>query len=337
MKAVGYYAPGPIDRPDSLVDLDLAEPTAGPRDLLVRVKAVAVNPVDTKVRKGAPPAEGQARVLGWDAAGVVEAVGDQVTLFRPGDEVFYAGALQRPGTNAELHAVDERIVGRKPRSLGWEAAAALPLTTLTAWELLFDRLRVPYGEKTTGGVLLVINGAGGVGSILIQLARRLTGLTVVATASRPETIKWVRTMGAHHVIDHRKPLNEGLKAIGVGAADYVASLTGSDQHLPAIAELIAPQGAVALIDDPAAFDIMPFKRKSVTVSWEFMFTRSMFETADMVAQHRILEEVSALVDAGLLRTTMTRSEGPINAANLKKLHALLERGEAIGKAVLAGF
>jgi zinc-binding alcohol dehydrogenase family protein len=337
MKAVGYYAPGPIDRPDSLVDLDLPEPTVGPRDLLVRVKAVAVNPVDTKVRKGAAPAEGQARVLGWDAAGVVEAVGEQVTLFRPGDEVFYAGALQRPGTNAELHAVDERIVGRKPRSLGWEAAAALPLTTLTAWELLFDRLRVPYGEKTTGGVLLVINGAGGVGSILIQLARRLTGLTVVATASRPETIEWVRTMGAHHVIDHRKPLNEGLKAIGAGSADYVASLTASDQHLPAIAELIAPQGAVALIDDPAAFDIMPFKRKSVTVSWEFMFTRSMFETADMVAQHRILEEASALVDAGLLRTTMTRSEGPINAANLKKLHALLERGEAIGKAVLAGF
>jgi zinc-binding alcohol dehydrogenase family protein len=337
MKAVGYYAPGPIDRPDSLVDMDLPEPTAGPRDLLVRVKAVAVNPVDTKVRKGAPPAEGQARVLGWDAAGVVEAVGEQVTLFRPGDEVFYAGALQRPGTNAELHAVDERIVGRKPRSLGWEAAAALPLTTLTAWELLFDRLRVPYGEKTTGGVLLVINGAGGVGSILIQLARRLTGLTVVATASRPETNEWVRTMGAHHVIDHRKPLSEGLKAIGVGAADYVASLTGSDQHLPAIAELIAPQGAVALIDDPAAFDIMPFKRKSVTVSWEFMFTRSMFETADMVAQHRILEEASALVDAGLLRTTMTRSEGPINAANLKKVHALLERGEAIGKAVLSGF
>jgi zinc-binding alcohol dehydrogenase family protein len=337
MKAVGYYGPGPIDRPDSLVDIELPAPTPGPRDLLVRVKAVSVNPVDTKVRASAAPAQGEARVLGWDAAGVVEAVGDRVTLFRPGDEVFYAGALQRPGTNAELHAVDERIVGRKPRSLDWGAAAALPLTALTAWELLFERLRAPYGEKTTAGVLLVIGGAGGVGSILIQLARRLTGLTVVATASRPETIDWVRTMGAHQVSDHRKPLNEGLKAIGVGPADYVASLTASDQHLPAIAELIAPQGALALIDDPEGVDIRPFKRKSVSVSWEFMFTRSMFETADMVVQHRILEEVSGLVDAGLLRTTMTRSEGPINAANLKRLHALLERGEAIGKAVLAGF
>jgi zinc-binding alcohol dehydrogenase family protein len=298
---------------------------------------VSTGLTDTKVRAGAVPAQGEARVLGWDAAGVVEAVGDRVTLFQPGDEVFYAGALQRPGTNAGLHAVDERIVGRKPRSLGWDGAAALPLTALTAWELLFERLRAPYGQKTAGGVLLVINGAGGVGSILIQLARRLTGLTVVATASRPETIEWVRTMGAHHVIDHHKPLNEALKSIDVGPADYVASLTASDRHLPAIAELIAPQGAVALIDDPKAFDITPFKRKSVSVSWEFMFTRSMFETADMDAQHRILEEVSALVDAGLLRTTMTRSEGPINAANLKTLHALLERGEAIGKAVLAGF
>ena len=276
-------------------------------------------------------------MLGWDAAGVVEAVGDQVTLFRPGDEVFYAGALQRPGTNAELHAVDERIVGPKPRSLDWDAAAAMPLTALTAWELLFDRMRAPFGEKTTGGVLLVIGGAGGVGSILIQLARLLTGLTVIATASRPETIEWVRTMGAHHVINHRKPLNEELEAIGVGQADYVASLTASDRHLPAIVELIAPEGVMGLIDDPATFDIMPLKRKSVTVCWELMYTRSMFETPDMVAQHRILEEVSALVDSGLLRTTMTRSEGPINAANLKMLHALLERGEAIGKAVLVGF
>ncbi|APG09747.1 NADPH:quinone reductase [Bradyrhizobium japonicum] len=337
MKTVGYYAPGPIDRPDSLVDMELPAPTPGQHDLLVRVKAVSVNPIDTKVRASAAPAQGEARVLGWDAAGVVEAVGDQVTLFRPGDEVFYAGALKRPGTNAELHAVDERIVGPKPRSLDWDAAAALPLTAVTAWELLFDRMRAPYGEKTTGGVLLVIGGAGGVGSILIQLARLLTGLTVIATASRPETIEWVRTMGAHHVINHRKALNEELKAIGVGQADYVASLTASDRHLPAIVELIAPEGVMGLIDDPTTFDIMPLKRKSVTVCWELMYTRSMFETPDMVAQHRILEEVSALVDSGLLRTTMTRSEGPINAANLKKLHAILERGEAIGKAVLAGF
>lgn len=337
MKAVGYYTPGSIDRPDSLVDLDLPAPTAGPRDLLVRVKAVSVNPVDTKVRDGAAPASGEARVLGWDAAGIVEAVGDRVTLFQPGDEVYYAGALQRPGTNAELHAVDERIVGHKPRSLDWAAAAALPLTTLTAWELLFDRLRVPYGRKTGSGTLLVINGAGGVGSVLIQLARRLTGLTVVATASRPETIEWVRAMGAHHVIDHRQPLDKALKAIGIAQADYVASLTASDRHLPAIAELIAPQGAVALIDDPEALDINPFKRKSVSVSWEFMFTRSMFETPDMIEQHHILDEVSALIDAGVLRSTMTSSDGPINAANLRKIHGLIESGSAFGKAVLTGF
>jgi zinc-binding alcohol dehydrogenase family protein len=337
MKAVGYYEPGSIDREASLVDLDLPDPSVGPRDLLVRVKAVSVNPVDTKVRSGASPATGEARVLGWDAAGIVEAVGEQVTLFQPGDEVYYAGALQRPGTNAELHAVDERIVGHKPRSLGWDAAAALPLTILTAWELLFDRLRVPYGRKRGGGTLLVINGAGGVGSVLVQLARRLTGLTVVATASRPETVEWVRAMGAHHVIDHRQPLDQALKAIGIDQADYVASLTASDRHLPAIAELIAAQGALALIDDPEAFDINPFKRKSVTVSWEFMFTRSMFETADMIEQHHILEEVSALVDVGVLRSTMASSDGPINAANLRKLHGLLESGSAFGKAVLAGF
>ncbi|MET0877791.1 MAG: zinc-binding alcohol dehydrogenase family protein [Tardiphaga sp.] len=337
MKTVGYYAPGAIDRQDSLVDIEQPAPTPGPRDLLVRVKAVSVNPIDTKVRASATPAQGEARVLGWDAAGVVEAVGAAVTLFRTGDEVFYAGTLKRPGSNAELHAVDERIVGHKPRSLAWDAAAALPLTAVTAWELLFDRMRAPFGDKTTGGVLLVIGGAGGVGSILIQIARLLTGLTVVATASRPETIAWVRTMGAHHVINHRKPLNEELEAIGVGQADYVASLTASDRHLPAIVELIAPEGVMGLIDDPDTFDIMSLKRKSVTVCWELMYTRSLFETPSMVAQHRILEEVSALVDAGLLRTTMTRSEGPINAANLRKLHALLESGQAIGKAVLAGF
>jgi zinc-binding alcohol dehydrogenase family protein len=337
MKAVGYYTPGMIERVDSLVDIELAEPVAGPRDLLVRVKAVSVNPVDTKVRKGAAPAAGEVRVLGWDAAGIVEAVGDQVALFKPGNEVFYAGALQRSGTNAELHTVDERIVGHKPRSLEWDAAAALPLTALTAWEILFDRLRVPYGRKCGSGTLLIINGAGGVGSILIQLARRLTGLTVVATASRPETIDWVRTMGAHHVIDHRRPLDEGLRALGIEHADYVASLTASDQHLPAIVELIGPQGAIALIDDPNAFDIVPFKRKSVSVSWELMFTRSIFETDDMIEQHRILNEVSALVDSGILRTTMTSSNGPINATNLKAAHALLENGAAIGKAVLFGF
>lgn len=338
MKAVGYTRPGPITAPESLVDLELPAPTPGPRDLLVRVKAVSVNPVDYKIRSGSPPREGEsARVLGWDAAGVVEAVGAQVSLFKVGDEVYYAGDLTRQGSNAELQAVDERIVGHKPRSLDWAQAAALPLTSLTAWELLFERLRVPYGVKTQKGSLLVVNGAGGVGSILIQLARRLTGLTVIATASRPETIAWVKEMGAHHVIDHRKPLDEALKTTGIKQVEYVAGLSASDQHLPAIAELIAPQGHLSLIDDFKSFDIMKLKRKSITISWELMYTRSLFQTEDMVEQHRILDEVAALVDAGVLRTTLTNQAGPINAANLKQVHALVEKGTAIGKNVLVGF
>jgi zinc-binding alcohol dehydrogenase family protein len=337
MKAVGYYKSGPISAPDSLVDLELPVPEPGPRDLRVRVHAVSMNPVDTKVRVRSAPPEGQAKVLGFDASGVVEAAGSDVTLFRPGDEVFYAGALQRPGTNSEFHLVDERIVGLKPATLSHAEAAAMPLTSLTAWELLFDRMRVPFGDKTSRGTLLVINGAGGVGSILIQIARRLTGLRVVATASRPETIEWVRRMGAHDVIDHRKPLDAELKAIGIEGVEYVAGLTASDRHAAAIAELVAPEGHVVLIDDPDSFDIVPFKRKSVTVGWELMFTRSLYDTATLGEQGRILNEVSGLLDAGLLRTTLAHEGGAINAANLKRLHENTESGSALGKQVLVGF
>lgn len=337
MKAVGYYEPGAIERADSLLDLELPDPRPGARDLLVRVQAISVNPADTKFRASARPPAGQARILGWDAAGVVAAVGAEVTLFQVGDEVFYAGDATRPGSYSELQLVDERIVGHKPRSLGWAEAAAMPLTSITAWELLFERLRVPYGQKTRPGALLVINGAGGVGSILIQLARRLTGLTVIATASRPETVQWVRRLGAHHVIDHHRPLDEELQKIGIPAVEYVAGLTATDRHLPALVAAIAPQGHLALIDDPKSFDIVPFKRKAVTIAWELMFTRPMFQTADLIEQHRILEEISALLDAGLLQTTMTAQQSPINAANLKQLHALAESGRAIGKSVLVGF
>ena len=337
MKAVGYRRSAPITAEDALVDLDLPVPTPGPRDLRVRVEAVAVNPVDTKVRVRAAPPEGEAKVLGWDAAGIIDAVGPEVTLFKPGDAVFYAGSIDRPGCNSELHLVDERIVGRKPASLSFAQAAALPLTAITAWELLFDRLHVPYGVKAAGGSLLIINGAGGVGSILIQLARRLTGLTVIATASRPETLAWVKEMGAHHVIDHRRPLTEALAATGIRQVELVAGLTASGTHLPAIAEVIAPQGRFALIDDPPTLDIVPFKRKSVAVCWELMFTRPLFTTADMIAQHHLLDEVSALVDAGVLRTTLTDESGPINAANLKRVHAHIESGRAVGKSVLVGF
>ncbi|MBU3078081.1 zinc-binding alcohol dehydrogenase family protein [Sphingomonas quercus] len=337
MKAIGYHVAGAIDREDALLDLDVPAPTPGPRDIIVRVKAISVNPADTKIRASATPADGAARILGWDAAGIVEAIGPEVTLFAVGDEVFYAGDVTRPGTNAELHAVDERVVGHKPRSLGWAEAAAMPLTSLTAWELLFDRLGVPYGQERSDSALLVINGAGGVGSILIQLARKLTGMTVIATASRPETVAWVQEMGAHHVIDHHQPLDEELARIGIAEVDYVASLTGSDRYLSTFPKIIAPQGRLALIDDPQHFDIAPLKRKSITVAWEWMFTRAAYRTPDMIAQHEILEEIAALLDRGVLRTTMTRQDGPIDAANLKRLHAIAESGRAIGKLVLAGF
>lgn len=337
MKAVGYNDAGAIDRADSLLDLEVVQPEPGPRDLLVRIKAVSVNPVDVKVRSSSARSDTVPKILGFDASGIVEAVGSEVSLFSVGDEVFYAGDITRQGTNSELHVVDERIVGHKPKSLNWAEAAALPLTAITAWELLFDRLRAPYGSKKTGGSLLVINGAGGVGSILIQIARRLTGLTVIATASRPETIAWVERMGAHHVIDHHKPLDEELARIGHPEVDYVAGLTASDSYLPLFPKIVAAQGHIALIDDPAHFDIVPLKRKAITVAWELMFTRSMFGTSDMIEQHKLLDEVSHLVDVGVLQTTLTRTLSPINAGNLKEVHGIVESGKAIGKTVIEGF
>jgi zinc-binding alcohol dehydrogenase family protein len=337
MKAVGYYSPLPITSDESLVDLELPVPVPRRHDLLVRVEAISVNPVDVKVRAGVKPPEGDAKVLGWDVAGVVEDIGSEVSLFKPGDKVFYAGALDRPGANSELHVVDERIVGCKPTSLSFAQAAALPLTAITAWELLFDRLGVPYGTKFHDGAILIINGAGGVGSILIQLVRRLTGLTVIATASRPETMAWARAMGAHHVIDHHHAIDQGLQAIGIPEVQYVASLTNTETHLPAIVNALAPQGKLAVIDDPKSLDIVAFKRKSASVSWEFMFTRSLFGTPDMVRQHKLLNEVAELVDTGVLRTTLKEDLGAINVANLRRAHAIVENGRAIGKLVLAGF
>jgi NADPH2:quinone reductase len=337
MKAVGYRKSLPVSDSNSLIDVELPVPQPGPLDLRVAVKAVSVNPVDTKVRMRAAPPEGEVKVLGWDAAGIVEAVGSAVTLFKPGDEVFYAGSIARPGTNAGLHLVDERIVGAKPRSLSFAQAAALPLTAITAWELLFDRLGVAAGKSSDTRRLLVIGGAGGVGSILIQLGRRLTGLTVIATASRPETRDWCLALGAHHVIDHAKPLDKELAAIGAKHVELIAGLTQTDKHYAAIVEAIAPQGRFALIDDPAALDVSQLKRKSVSLHWEFMFTRAVFETPDMIAQHRLLNDVSALVDDGVIRTTLGEEIGTINAANLRRAHAIIESGKARGKLVLTGF
>lgn len=337
MRAIGYRNPGPIDDPDSLQDIELPAPDPGPRDLLVEVRAVSVNPVDTKVRRRAGADPDAWKVLGWDAAGIVIATGAEVTRFRPGDEVFYAGSLTRQGTNAEYHAVDERIVGRKPASVDFAQAAALPLTAITAWETLFDRLDVRKAVPGAARAIVVIGGAGGVGSIAIQLARQLTELVVIGTASRPATQAWVRDLGAHHVVDHARPLAAEVAAIGIGAPAFVFSTTATDRHLAAVAELIAPQGRWALIDDPGVVDIAPFKRKSVSTHWEFMFTRPVFGTADVDAQGALLDEVAGLVDAGLVKTTLGEHYGTINAANLRRAHALIEQGAARGKIVLEGF
>jgi len=342
MKAIGYQKILPIDDPESLLDIELPEPTPGPRDLLVEVRSIAVNPVDTKIRRRLAPPAGQFRVLGWDASGVVRAVGAEVSLFQAGDEVWYAGARDRPGCNAELQLVDERIVGHKPSSLSHAEAAALPLTTVTAWELLFDRLeveRLPPSPGISHGAeaILIIGAGGGVGSILTQLARRLTHLSVIGTASRPETRQWVSEMGAHFVIDHALPLAPQLAELGHPRVRYIAALTQTEQHLPAITEVIAPQGRLAVIDDPNQLDIMPFKQKSASIHWEFMFTRSLFETPDLLAQHQILEEAAHLVDAGHLRTTLASHFGPINANNLRRAQVLIESGQARGKIVLEGF
>jgi zinc-binding alcohol dehydrogenase family protein len=338
MKAVAYYQSLPADHADALQNVELPAPTPGPRDLLVEVKAISVNPVDTKIRRNVAPTDGDAKVLGWDASGIVKAVGSEVSLFQPGDRVYYAGAINRAGANSELHVVDERIVGRMPAKLAFAEAAALPLTAITAWELLFERLQIAQGNADLGQSLLIVGAAGGVGSILVQLARQLTGLTVIATASRPQTQAWVRQLGAHHVIDHRQPLSEELKRIGINQVTHVASLTQTDQHFAQLVEALAPQGRLALIDDPEQpLDIMQLKRKSLSLHWELMFTRSLFETADMIEQHRLLNRVAELVDAGTLHTTLGEHFGSINAANLRRAHALLESGTAKGKIVLEGF
>ncbi|MBB5065827.1 zinc-binding alcohol dehydrogenase family protein [Granulicella mallensis] len=290
--------------------------------------------MDVKVRASGKPEGSEYKILGWDAAGVVKEAGPEASLFKPGDEVYYAGSIARPGTNAELHLVDERIVGKKPRTLNFAHAAALPLTTITAWELLFDRLGVTPDRSTN---LLIVGGAGGVGSILIQLARKLTSLTVIATASRPETQQWCLDLGAHHVIDHSKSLAEQLRALGTAEVEYIASLTATETHYPALVEVLAPQGKIGIIDDPKVLDAKPLRRKAASLHWEFMFARSLFGTPDMIAQHQLLDKVADLVDSGVIRTTIADTLGTINAANLKEAHALLESGRARGKLVLEGF
>lgn len=338
MKAVGLTRYLPIENPEALLDVTLDAPTAAGRDLLVEVRAVAVNPVDFKVRSPRDQVEAAPRVLGWDAAGVVKAVGDQVTLFAPGDEVYYAGSIARPGCNAELHLVDERIVGRKPKTIGFAEAAALPLTTLTAWEVLFDRLGVSRAGAHRDASILIIGGAGGVGSIAIQLAKKLAGLRVIATASRPESARWVRELGADDVVDHTRPLAEQLRDLGAPEVDFIVCLTTPDPYIGAFAPIIKPQGKVGLIvEAKGPLPIGSLMRKSATIAWELMFTRSLFETPDMAEQHAILNATADLVDRGELKTTLGQHFGAINAANLRRAHQTLEEGHATGKIVLEGF
>lgn len=318
----------------TLVDVELPKPSASGRDLLVKVEAISVNPVDYKQRIVATKEDMPTRVLGWDAAGTVEAVGSEVTLFKPGDAVYYAGDVTRAGSNSEFHLVDERIVGRKPRKLDFAQAAAMPLTAITAWEAFFDRMKIDIGGRHRGASLLIIGGAGGVGSIGIQLAR-IAGLTVVATASRPESIAWVKELGASHVVDHRRPLRPQIEALGMKHVEYIANFNDLDQHWAAMGDLIAPQGALVAIvanHNPLPMDVV--RSKSASMCWELMFTRPRFQTPDMIEQHRLLNRVADWLDSGELRCTLRETLSPINAANLRAAHARLESGTMIGKLVL---
>jgi len=334
MKAIGYNQAGPITASEALIEFETGIPEIGPQDLLVEVRGISVNPVDVKVRAKMGPKKGT-KVIGYDAAGIVREVGSDVSKFKAGDEVFYAGDITRAGTNSELHAVDERIVGKKPQSLDFTESAAFPLTSITAWELLFDSFALKEGDGK-GENLLIVGGAGGVGSILIQLAKKLTGLTVIATASRPETVKWVRKMGADHVINHRESLVDQIKALALEPR-YVASLNGTAEHFPGIVELIKPRGHLAIIEDPGSADIGSIKNKALSFSWEFMFTRSMFQTEDMEKQHELLNRVSELIDNGTLMSTVTGKLGKLSVETLKEAHVQQESGRVIGKNVLDGF
>ena len=335
MKAIGYKENLPIENIESLQDITLDTPKATGRDILVEIKAISVNPADYKVRAGIPVEGDDWKVIGWDATGIVKEVGEDVTLFKVGDEVWYAGDFTRQGSYAQYQVVDERIVGKKPKSISYAEAAALPLTTLTAYEMLFDRLQVSKDDASKS--ILVIGAAGGVGSILVQLAKKLTKLNIVGTASRPETTEWLKELGADVVINHRNKLSEEFEKYNLPAPDYIVSLNATEQHADEIVKVIKPQGRFGFIDDPKSFNVMPFKAKAVSTHIEFMFTRSMFQTEDMIEQHNILNTVSELIDNGKVKTTLGENFGVINAENLRKAHAFLETGKAKGKIVLEGF
>lgn len=336
MKAVGFTHYLPIENESAFLDLSVEKPKPEGRDILVNVKAVAINPVDTKVRAPKDKVEETPRIIGYDASGVVEAVGPDVTLFKPGDEVYYAGDITRSGTNAEFHLVDERIVGRKPASLSHAEAAALPLTTITAYEAFFDRLRIDRDGADAGQSLLIIGAGGGVGSIGIQLAKQ-AGLTVIATASRSETSDWVKSLGADHVVNHREDMVAQVQAIGLKHVDHIA-IFNDMRHWNTAVELIRPQGGIVSIDDTdLPMPMGGMKTKAASFHWEFMFARSMHQTPDMIEQHHLLSYVAGQIDAGNIKTTVSEVLSPINAANMREAHRLVETGQAKGKIVVEGF
>ena len=337
MRAVGLYKYLPIDDPQSLIDVEIPQPEPRGRDLLVRVKAVSVNPVDAKVRAPKEKVEAEPKVLGWDAAGIVEAAGEEASLFSAGDEVYYAGSITRQGCDSEYHLVDERIAGRKPRNLSFEEAAAMPLTTLTAWEALFDRMGVARSGGQRAQSLLVVAGAGGVGSIAIQIAKQVAGLRVIATASRDETEAWCYELGADAVINHREPLKGELQRIGAGEVDYILCAAGTEAYFPRLPDVLAPQGKICfIVGAKGPLNISVLQGKSAAICWELMFTRPTFQTPDMQAQHEILNEAARLLEDGTLRHTMRENYGPLNAGNLRRAHATIESGKMIGKLVLSG-
>lgn len=343
MKAVGLYKYLPVIDPACLVDVDVQRPHATGNDLVVQVKAVSVNPVDTKVRTRGPKdhEEPEPKILGWDVAGIVEEVGEGTSLFKVGDEVYYSGSIARPGCNSEYHLVDERIVGRKPRILSYEEAAALPLTTITAWEALFERLGIPVYQSTASLArnVLIIGGAGGVGSIAIQLAKQVAGLDVIATAARPESIAWCKKMGADVCINHFNPFRQEFEKVGIKEVDYILCFNNTEMHIQNMADVIAPQGKICTIvetKDQQPVNINLFQSKSVTLAWELMFTKSMYQTPDLQSQHALLNRVAELIEQGVLHTTLHDVVGPLNASNLREAHRRIETGNTIGKLVLSG-
>lgn len=342
MKAIGYSQSLPVSNPESLLDIELPQPIASGRDLLVKVQAIAVNPVDYKIRQNVANEDGSYKVIGWDAVGEVIATGEEVANFKPGDTVYYAGDLNRAGSYAEYQLVDERIVGFKPKSLSLAEAAALPLTTITAWELLFEHLELqqqsPESKAQSDEVLLVVGASGGVGSILVQLAKTITGATVIGTASRESSQNWVKKLGADYVIDHTKPLQPQIEALNIGQVTHVASLNSTESYFETYTDLLVPFGRIAIIDDPSTpLDITKLKPKSLSLHIEFMYARSMFQAKDMQAQSELLNRVADLIDQGYIETTIAKNLGIINAEHLRAAHEELESGKSIGKIVLEGF